>query len=112
MAYGTNSFTDRYGDFKQPTVIDYDISSVIRFSSESITEDILKEFEENKLSTIENILKTNPVFGGVKYQHLTAAVDGKLIWNKSKILELSSNIDWLYALNRYIKKNKLYKFNT
>ena len=107
MPYGTESFTDRYGDYKQPTVIDLDQSSkiVINPLSDSI-DDIIEQYKSDIELTIKEILSTNAFFAGKKYLTLTQSIDGKLAWNITKINEMKENSDWLFNLRKHLTKAK------
>lgn len=112
MAYGTEPFTDGYGDYKQPTIVDYDKRVNNTFgknphnTSKEEKERIFSQYEEDQKDALQQILETNPVFAGEIYQHLTQAVNGKLVWNVDKINELKINVDWLYMLRRWLDKQK------
>lgn len=109
MPYGTDAFVDGYGDFKQPTVIDYDKQIVDGSSYHSTPEQkqkILEQYESDQHQILQEILDINPVFGGPDYQHLTFAKDNKLHWNIDKINTLKENVDWLYEFARVLKKRK------
>ncbi len=109
MPYGTDSFTDRYGDFKQPTVIDYDQSTnaVVSNPSHLSPEEVLKKHQEDKELVLKEILEFNPFFAGSRYLEFTYSDNGKLAWNLKKIEEVKSNLDWLFSLRKYLNKAKL-----
>lgn len=117
MAYGTKAFTDGYGDYKQPTVLDYDQEVNNTFvkpptlSSQEI-EEYLKQLNTDKESVLSKVLLFNPVYGGAKYNHLTQAINGKLVWNTVKIQELKEDLDWLYEFYRYLKNREKKLSNT
>lgn len=112
MAYGTEPFTDGYGDYKQPTVIDYDRKVNNTFGNKPYQttkeekEQILTQYQKDQEEALREILESNPVFAGDFYQHLTIAINNKLSWNFEKINELKSNVDWLYGLKRFLNKKK------
>lgn len=111
MAYGTNAFTDGYGDYKQPTVFDYDkdvnnTHGKSPYLSEEEKEQVLQQLNSDKELVLSKVFAFNPVYGGVKYNHLTYAINGKLAWNKEKILELKEDLDWLYEFYRYLKNRE------
>jgi len=107
MPYGTEAFTDRYGDYKQPTVIDYDqADNEVAFNSISSENDIAqhnKDIEE----VYQEILSINPFHGGDRYLPFVHSVNGKLAWNTKKIDEMKSDSDWLFSLRKYLNKAKL-----
>ena len=109
MPYGTQPFTDGYGDYKQPTIIDYDRKTSINKSPDLTQEEkeqVLNQYKQDQKEALDNILSTNPMYGGEIYQHLTLAKEGKLIWDVKKIDSLKSDVDWLYRLDRYLSKRK------
>lgn len=106
MSYGTNSFTDRYGDFKQPTVIDYDQSTSKVVISPLSIEECLKQHEKDIELILNEILETDAFFGGNRYLAFTQATNGKLVWNSDKIKEMKSNSDWLFTLRKHLNKAK------
>ena len=106
MPHGTDSFTDRYGDFKQPTVIDYDQSNSIVVISPLSVEECLNQHEQDINLILKEILETDAYFGGNRYLVFTEAINGKLVWNSKKIEEMKSNSDWLFTLRKYLNKAK------
>ncbi len=110
MPYGTEPFTDGYGDYKQPTIIDYDDKSSIISSSSNISPEerqkIIDQFKIDQENVLSEILSTNPAYGGTEYNHLTSAVNGKLIWDRAKIDALKADTTWLYNLLRFLRKKK------
>lgn len=111
MPYGTDPFTDRYGDFKQPTVVDYDnniINNIVNVYNPSDEEKkkVSEQYKEDQNRILASILDANPVYAGEAYQHLVCSVNSKLAWNTEKINLLKENADWLYTLYRYIKRRK------
>jgi hypothetical protein len=107
MPYGTDSFTDRYGDYKQPTVIDYDQSAAkVVVNSNLSVEESLTIHNADVEFALEEILSTNPFYAGNRYIDFVHSVGGKLAWNKDKINEMKSNTDWLLCLRQYLTKAK------
>lgn len=107
MPYGTDPFIDGSGDYKQPTIIDYDKRNNTPLPPYiENKEEILSKFEKEKEEALNEVLSINPVYGGLDYNHLTSAVNGKLVWNTSKINELKDDTTWLYNLLRYLRKKK------
>lgn len=110
MAYGTDAFTDRYGDYKQPTVIDYDKELAINQGvTNSIPEESAKniaDHNEDKESILKEVLSLNPLFAGERYKDFYQAVNQKLVWKEDKIKEMSSDSDWLFNLRKYLTKAK------
>jgi len=107
MPYGTDSFTDRYGDYKQPTVVDYDQSTnKIVVSSDLSVEESLNKHKEDVESALKEILETNPFHAGNRYMEFVLSDNGKLAWNTKKIEEVKSNSDWLFTLRQYLNKAK------
>jgi ligand-binding sensor protein len=109
MPYGTDAFTDGYGDFKQPTVVDYDISTTVvntPILSEEDRKKIIDQYKKDQEDTLKEILDTNPYYAGEVYKHLVFAKDNKLAWDTAKILALKDDATWLYNFNRYLTKNK------
>lgn len=107
MPYGTEPFTDRYGDYKQPTVIDYDQSTnKVVVSSNLSVEESLKKHNEDIEFVLKEILETNPFFAGERYVNFVYSNNGKLAWNIKKIEEMKSNSDWFFTLRKYINKAK------
>lgn len=110
MPYGTEPFTDGYGDYKQPTIIDYeknlqDIKSISKFPKEDEVK-ILDQYNADQEAAFKKISEINPVYGGLKYQFLTTVVNNKITWDLKKITELKSNVDWFYDFCRYLEKRK------
>ena len=118
MPYGTEPFTDGYGDFKQPTVIDYDkkVNNTYGKSpyqtSEEEKKEILDQFKKDQEEAYLAILHTNPFYAGGNYDYIITTKDGKLVWDAKKLDELKSNIDWLYTLLRFLNKRKSTLINT
>lgn len=116
MPYGTDAFTDGYGDFKQPTVIDYDKSESTKFIDSILSEEDKKEmedqFKKNQQAALDNILSTNPYYAGDYYRYLVFAKDNKLVWDVAKIHSLKEDVNWLYTLSRYLDKKKKQKIIT
>lgn len=112
MAYGTEPFTDGYGDFKQPTVVDYDkkvnntYGASPYVSTPEEKEQVLKQFQIDQDNTLSEILNTNPFHAGTLYQYLVYAKDNKLTWDIAKINDLKSDVDWLYTFARYLGKSR------
>lgn len=109
MPYGTNAFTDRYNDYKQPTVIDYDksvtVGSLLNVDNLPI-DDILNTHKKDVEEAYTEILSFNPFFAGDKYTTFTTVVDKKLVWDEKKIEELKNNSDWLFMFRKHLKKAK------
>lgn len=109
MPYGTDSFTDRYGDYKQPTVIDYDKSiadgSLVDVSNLSV-EDTLNTHKNDIEEVYKEILSFNPFFAGERYISFVQSVQGKLAWNVAKINELKDNSDWLFSFRKHLNRAK------
>lgn len=109
MPYGTDSFTDRYGDYKQPTVIDYD-KNLENLNYAGIpnlsVEESLKIHSDDIESTLKEILEFNPYFAGDRYRNFISSQDSKLVWNIPKINEMKSNSNWLFTLRKYLNKAK------
>lgn len=109
MPYGTNAFTDRYNDYKQPTVIDYDKSVAVGslLNKENLpVEEILNTHKKDIEEAFEEILNFNPFFAGDRYSNFTMVSDKKLIWDKKKIEELKENSDWLFSFRKYLNNAK------
>lgn len=112
MPYGTDAFVDGYGDYKQPTVVDYDkrvedsTVNKLRPSTPEEKKEILKQFQIDQENILKEILEINPLFAGELYQYLVIAVNNKLAWNIEKINSLKGDVDWLYNLRRYLNKRK------
>ena len=105
MPYGTDSFTDRYGDYKQPTVIDYDVSNKV-VCNPQLSDLDLKKHEEDIAIILKEIFNTNAYFAGQRYISFTYAKDNKLQWDENKIKEMSTDTDWLFSFRKYIIKAK------
>lgn len=113
MPYGTDSFTDRYGDYKQPTVIEYDKDLITVGSVTEISKEEKEKYKSLIDSIIKNVLTINPFFAKEKYQELVLSKDNKVMWNKEKLYEMSKNLDWLFNFKTYLDKckNKYYSNN-
>ncbi len=109
MPYGTEAFTDRYGDFKQPTVIDYDQSTnkVLMNSPDLSVEESLKKHQEDIANILKEVLEINPFFAGERYRNFVYSNNGKLAWDTKKIDEMKSNLDWLFSFRKYLNKAKV-----
>lgn len=109
MPYGTDSFTDRYGDFKQPTVIDYDQSTnkVLMESSILFGEESIEQHKKDVEDILKEILEINPFFAGQRYMNFVFSNNGKLAWDTKKVEEMKSNSDWLYTLRKHLNKAKV-----
>lgn len=116
MSYGTDAFTDGYGDFKQPTVVDYDkiltLGDNVPILSDEDRKKVEEQFKKDQEDALSNILNTNPYYAGEYYRYLVFAKDDKLIWDKVKIESLKEDVNWLYTLSRYLDKKKKLKINT
>lgn len=110
MAYGTEPFTDGYGDYKQPTIVDYDKKLAVNVprssASKEEAEATLKQFKRDQEEALAEILECNPYLGGEQYQHLVFSDNGKLVWDVTKINALKDDVDWLYSFSRYVRKRK------
>ena len=109
MPYGTNAFTDRYNDYKQPTVIDYDKSVAVGslLDVDNLpAEEILNTHKKDVEEAFAEILSFNPFYAGDKYASFTMVADKKLIWNEKKIGELKDNSDWLFMFRKHLNKAK------
>lgn len=105
MPYGTDAFEDRFGDYKQPTVVDYDQSKakVVSNPHQPSESDVLKHDEDIE-NTLKEILAINPVYGRSRYLSFTCSVNGKLSWDLAKIEKLKSDSNWLFTFRKFLIK--------
>jgi hypothetical protein len=107
MPYGTEAFTDRYGDFKQPTIVDYDqADNEVAFNSISSADDIIQHNKDIEL-VYQEILAINPFHAGDRYLPFVQSFDGKLVWNIKKIDDMKTNSDWLFSFRKFLNKAKI-----
>lgn len=109
MPYGTEPFTDRYGDYKQPTVIDYDqINNKVAVNPQNLPVDEILEQHQKDVEDVlkEIVVNYNPYYAGERYKDFVLTKDTKLAWNIKKIDEMKSNSDWLFNFKRYLSKAK------
>lgn len=109
MPYGTDSFTDRYGDYKQPTVIDYEKNlEVDKYADRPLpsVKESLKDHQQDMEDILKEILSINPLFAGDRYISFVYSNNGKLAWNITMIDKMRENSDWLFTLRKYLNKAK------
>ncbi len=107
MPYGTDAFTDRYGDYKQPTVVDYDQDAKkVNINPQNISPEFIEQHKKDVEDIFQEILSINPFHAGTRYIDFVVSINGKLAWNVEKIQEMKSNSDWLFTFRKYLNKSK------
>lgn len=115
MAYGTQPFTDRNGDYKNPTIIDINKEYGKKKSYElplvdekqlTRSKDELKAYKEEQ---IKFILSTNPFHVATEYPHLILRENNKLNWDSQVVTELCN--DDVFRYNLYTLLNKRVSLN-
>ncbi len=112
MSFGKGAFTDRNGDYKQPTIVDMDKEYGKKKSYEKIMLDPEDTIEARKLrmdnfkkNQLAFIFAHNPFYAAKRFDYLIDRSSGKLEWIKDKVIEISENPEAFYSLCLILRKN-------
>lgn len=109
MAWGTDAFTNRDGDYKQPTIIDLDkeYGKKKAYEKPMIDNSTYKEeLIQWRKDTIDFILKSNPFFLAKEFDHLIKRENNKLEWDVDKLLDTCQNDRILSDMSNLIRNRK------
>ncbi len=107
MAWGKEAFTDRNGDYKNPTIVDLDKEYGKKKSYEvPLDQFVDRTFLENyKQEQIDFIMKCNPFYVAAEYPHFINRVNkSKLEWNIDKLMDALQSDTVRYAMYTLLEK--------
>lgn len=95
MSFGKGAFTDRNGDYKQPTIVDMDKEYGKKKSYEKPITDMSDDFRsqliEWRKDRLAYLLSSNPLYLAKEYSHFIDRSSGKLEWIKDKVIDACNN---------------------
>ena len=111
MPHGKEAFTNRDGNYIQPTIIDIDKEYGLKEGrgnykkmSKSELESLRKEINKEKEERIDYILSVNPFYVAQEYSHLILREDGKLKWDEKRLREVCEDDVVRYNLSILLRK--------
>lgn len=108
MSEGKGAFTDRYGDYKQPSIIDMDKEYGKKKSYEKgiiLEGDTYKEDLVNwRKESLSFILDNNPFYLATEFSDFILREEGKLVWNKPLVTEACKNDKLLGDMSLLMRK--------
>ena len=110
MAFGKEAFTDRNGDYKNPTIVDLDKEYGKKKSYElPLKSNVDRKFLDNyKQEQINYILSSNPFHVAKEYPHLILRANQTVLqWDKNKVIEVCQDDNVRYAIYTIISKRSL-----
>jgi len=95
MSFGDSPFTDRNGDYKQPTIVDMDKEYGRKKSYEKpiidMGDDYRGQLAEWRKERLSFILSNNPIYLSKEYSHFIIRGSGKLEWDIDKVMDACNN---------------------
>ncbi len=113
MSEGRGAFTDRNGDYKQPTIVDMDKEYGKKKSYEKMLFTPISDKEREKLrldkesyrnERIKMILESNPIYLAKELSHFIKRDNNVLSWDKVSLSEALKDDLLLYNMHTILEK--------